>query len=56
MRLLDLFHHADKPVIGVLHAPALPGSPQNTLDFDAILNWVLTDADALAGGGIHGPS
>ena len=54
MRLLDLFHHADKPVIGVLHAPALPGSPQNTLDFDAILKWVLTDADALAGGGING--
>src|SRR5207249_2852181 len=37
-----------------LEDPALPGSPQNTLDFDAILNWVLTDADALAGGEIHG--
>ena len=43
-----------KPVIGMLHVPALPGSPQNTLGLKAIMDWVLTDAEALAGGGIDG--
>ncbi|HEY2382779.1 MAG TPA: BtpA/SgcQ family protein [Terriglobia bacterium] len=45
---------ADKPVIGMLHVPALPGSPQNRFDFGAILEWVLDDAKTLADGGIHG--
>jgi len=43
-----------KPVIGMLHVPALPGSPQNHLSFDAIVDWVLNDAAALAEGGVHG--
>ena len=38
----------------MLHVPALPGSPQNKLGFDAIVDWVLRDANALAGGGIDG--
>jgi membrane complex biogenesis BtpA family protein len=45
---------SDKPVIGMLHVPPLPGSPQNKLDRDAILDWVLEDAKALADGGING--
>src|SRR5216117_4444971 len=43
-----------KPVIAMLHVPALPGSPQNKLDFNAINDWVLRDAEALAGGGTDG--
>jgi uncharacterized protein len=40
------------PMIGMLHLPALPGSPRNELSLTAIIDWVLRDADALAGGGI----
>src|SRR2546426_3610979 len=43
-----------KPVIGMLHVPALPGSPQNKLRLNAIIDWVLTHAEALAGGGTDG--
>ena len=32
--------------------PALPGSPRNQLVFDSIIDWVLKDAGALAGGGV----
>src|SRR5437016_3410989 len=39
-------------IIGMLHAPALPGSPRNELSLKAIVDWVLTDADALARGGV----
>ena len=51
---LDTLFGIPNPVIGMLHAPALPGSPQNTLSFEEIIGWVLEDADALASGGIHG--
>jgi uncharacterized protein len=40
-------------IIGMLHVPALPGSPLNRLDFSAIVDWVLKDADALARGGVN---
>ena len=53
MKLSDVFHF-NKPVIGMLHVPALPGSPRNTLDFKAIIDWVLMDAEALAAGGVDG--
>jgi uncharacterized protein len=53
MKLPDIFK-TTKPVIGMLHIPALPGSPQNKLSLDAIIDWVLADAKALAGGGIDG--
>src|SRR5881396_1049984 len=43
-----------KPVIGMLHVPALPGSPRSTLGFNAVIDWVLTDAQELAAGGIDG--
>ncbi len=41
-------------VIGMLHAPPLPGSPANELVMTAIVSLVLKDAEALAGGGIDG--
>jgi membrane complex biogenesis BtpA family protein len=37
----------------MLHLPALPGSPQNKLDMDAILDRVLEDAKTLVDGGLH---
>jgi membrane complex biogenesis BtpA family protein len=52
-RLSDVFR-TTKPIIGMLHVPALPGSPQNKLTFEAIVDWVVTDAKALAEGGIDG--
>jgi membrane complex biogenesis BtpA family protein len=51
--LLNLFANK-KPVIGMLHLPALPGAPQNKLGLDGILEWVLQDAKTLANGGIDG--
>lgn len=39
-------------VIGMLHVPALPGSPQATLSFPDIRDFVLRDAEALIEGGI----
>src|SRR5438477_8049384 len=45
---------SSKSIVGMLHVPALPGSPQNTLEFKAIVDWVLKDAEALAGAGVDG--
>lgn len=53
MQLVDIFR-AEKPVIGMLHVPALPGSPRNSLSLREIQDWVLTDAGVLAGGGLNG--
>ena len=53
MQLLDIFSTA-KPAIGMLHIPALPGSPRNALGLDAIADRVLADAEALDAGGIDG--
>jgi membrane complex biogenesis BtpA family protein len=41
-----------KPVIGMLHVPALPGSPNNTLSLNDVIQWVISDATALVNGGI----
>jgi uncharacterized protein len=43
-----------KPIIGMLHLPALPGSPMNELSTDVIRDHVLKDAEALATGGVDG--
>jgi len=48
---LEMFG-SNKPIIGMLHVPALPGSPRNNLAFSAIVEWVLNDAEILAGSGI----
>lgn len=39
-------------VIGMLHAPALPGSPGSKLSIAELKQWVLRDAEALATGGV----
>lgn len=39
-------------IIGMLHLPALPGSPKNELGLTAILDWVLADVEALSRGGV----
>ncbi|NBX76488.1 MAG: phosphorybosylanthranilate isomerase [Proteobacteria bacterium] len=41
-----------KPIIGMLHAPALPGSPRYEGDWSSILSFVLKDAETLAKGGV----
>jgi len=42
-----------QPVIGMLHAPPLPGAPRYGGDFAAVERAVLHDAEALAQGGVH---
>ncbi len=42
-----------RPVIGVLHAPPLPGSPRYGGDLSAVVAAVLRDAEALADGGVQ---
>jgi len=56
---MQCFAHVAGPVvIGMLHAPPLPGSPHYRGDFDAIRDFVLRDVEALVspsgGGGVHG--
>lgn len=43
-----------RPVIGMLHAPPLPGSPDYNGDWPAVIRRVLQDAEALVAGGVHG--
>jgi|SRR5437867_3096581 len=51
---MDQIFRNRKPVIGMLHLPALPGSPINELSADAIRDHVLKDVEALATGGVDG--
>jgi len=44
----------DKPVIGMIHLPPLPGAPKYDGDFQAIRRLVIEDARALLDGGVHG--
>jgi uncharacterized protein len=44
----------DKPVIGMLHLPALAGAPLCRQSLEEIMELVLRDADALIEGGVHG--
>jgi membrane complex biogenesis BtpA family protein len=39
-------------IIGMLHMPALPGSPRNEFNLSAVIDRVLKDADALVSGGV----
>ncbi|MGN6626087.1 MAG: BtpA/SgcQ family protein [Tepidisphaeraceae bacterium] len=41
-------------VIGMLHLPALPGSPLSKLSLSAITDAMLRDADTLVSNGVHG--
>jgi membrane complex biogenesis BtpA family protein len=53
-RFMRGIFETDKPIIGMLHVPALPGSPANKFSLHRITDSVLKDADALADGGIDG--
>jgi membrane complex biogenesis BtpA family protein len=46
---------APKPIIGMAHLPALPGTPLYDAagGMDAVRDWVRRDLDALQAGGIH---
>jgi membrane complex biogenesis BtpA family protein len=43
-----------KALIGMLHAPALPGAPASRLSMKGIRNWLLRDAAALCEAGFDG--
>jgi len=43
-----------KMIFGMLHVPALPGSPGSEMSLDEIKNFVLQDAHSLEKGGVNG--
>lgn len=51
--MLDLWPDSVKPIIGMVHLRPLPGSPRFAGNFDAIVEAAVTDAEALAAGGVH---
>src|SRR3954471_24656014 len=53
MKILDLKARR-KTVIGMLHLPALPGSPLSKKSLEQIRDGLLRDAEVLAHGGVHG--
>jgi membrane complex biogenesis BtpA family protein len=52
--LLDAWKNHPKVIIGMLHLPALPGSPGYGGSLSAIRDAMLRDAQLLAEGGVHG--
>lgn len=54
MTLLDQWSQTKVPVIGMLHAPPLPGSAFYKGDMQALREFVLRDAEALRDGGVDG--
>src|SRR3954468_13493277 len=52
--LLGAWAKVAKPVIGMLHLPALPGSPLYAGSIAPIREAMLRDAELLAEGGVHG--
>jgi len=52
-RWLGIFDVA-RPVIGMVHLPALPGAPGYAGSLEAIRQAVARDVDALLAGGVHG--
>jgi len=52
--LLPAWQNKNKIVIGMLHLPALPGSPQARLSFSEIRDRLLRDTEMLARGGVDG--
>lgn len=51
--LTDLFG-SQRPIIGVIHLPPLPGSSAYSGNFKAVMRRCLTDAEALEAGGVDG--
>jgi len=54
MPLIPEWSNVRKPLVGMLHLPALPGAPRFVGEMKSIVAHVLRDADALASGGAHG--
>ena len=54
MALIDAWSRVSKPVIGMLHLPALPGAPLYGGSITTIREAMLRDAQLLAEGGVHG--
>ncbi len=55
MKSLQEIFEVDKPVIGMVHLPPLPGSPgYDYYGMDAIIEKALADAKALEEGGVNG--
>lgn len=52
--LLPEWRGLSHPVIGMLHAPPLPGSPRFEGSMESVIYRVLEDADTLAAGGVDG--
>jgi membrane complex biogenesis BtpA family protein len=52
--LLPRWSSIAKPVIGMLHLPALPGAPLSRRSILEITEQMLKDAEALSDGGVHG--
>ena len=52
--LLPRWSNIAKPVIGMLHLPALPGAPLAKLSINETLERMLRDAEALSSGGVDG--
>ncbi len=50
----NLWPSASRPVIGVIHAPALPGAPQYCGDVESVRDRVVRDAENLLEGGVDG--
>jgi len=50
---LALFE-APRPIIGMVHVPALPGTPRHVLPVEQIIERAPNDALALKNGGVHG--
>ncbi len=54
MSLLPIWSDFRCPVVGMIHAPALPGSPGFRGDLPALRAAAVADAKALAAGGVQG--
>jgi membrane complex biogenesis BtpA family protein len=50
MNFQQLFH--DKPMIGMIHMPALPGAPDNTMSMKELIEFALSEADKLERAGL----
>ncbi|MDZ4686868.1 MAG: BtpA/SgcQ family protein [Planctomycetaceae bacterium] len=52
--LLPEWRDVPHPVIGMVHAPPLPGSPRYAGNWDAIESQIVADVEALSAGGVDG--
>ena len=52
--LLSEWDRVATPIVGMLHAPPLPGAPRYDGDFSAVRGAILRDAETLVAGGVDG--